>query len=145
MKFIVALSCILFSFSVYAETFALLAHNGKFVTARPDGKLDANSSHVRGWEKFELLDLGDGKVALGTYHDTYISAFDGGGDVLNNKAPHIKNWETFKIIRLDGNKVAFQTYNGKHYINVALHEDSKKLTAKAPHIRGWETFTLVKP
>eukprot|EP00931_Biecheleriopsis_adriatica_P054713 TRINITY_DN32226_c0_g1_i1.p1 TRINITY_DN32226_c0_g1~~TRINITY_DN32226_c0_g1_i1.p1 ORF type:complete len:1150 (-),score=208.44 TRINITY_DN32226_c0_g1_i1:46-3456(-) len=56
---------------------ALTARNGKFVKALPPAQgslLRAESEHRLGWEEFDVVDLGEGKISLRTAHDLFVTA-----------------------------------------------------------------------
>ena len=79
------------------------AINGKYVCAENAGQspLIANRDWVRGWETFELIDLGNGNVALrADANGKYVCADNGGQSPLIANRDWVLGWETFKLIRL---------------------------------------------
>jgi hypothetical protein len=45
-------------------------------------------------QKWEVVQLGDGRVALRSCHNTYVCAHKGGGDRVHCCAPEPREWET---------------------------------------------------
>ena len=62
--------------TAYADLIALQAHNGKFVSANlnKNGMLIADRGYIRGWEKFDLIKLDDGKYAIQAANGKFVSA-----------------------------------------------------------------------
>ncbi|CAE7225764.1 amy, partial [Symbiodinium sp. KB8] len=54
--------------------FVLKAQNGRYLKAEPGGHLAAVTDSWDDWEEFEIVEQDAGKVALRTFHDTYVSA-----------------------------------------------------------------------
>lgn len=89
--------------SASSNKFALQASNGKYVCAEKGGGGDviANRDWIRGWESFEIFDLGRERVALRAKNGQFLCAEDGGGRELKANRNWIKSWETFKMVKLE--------------------------------------------
>jgi len=57
----------------------------------------AEAAVLDDWERFKIVDRGDGKVALETFHNLYLSARQGGDALVI--APIIDDWEEFTMTR----------------------------------------------
>jgi uncharacterized repeat protein (TIGR01451 family) len=84
----------------------LTAHQGKYVSARPqsqDWVLRAETTELQDWEKFTPICVDDGKVALKTYHGRYVSAMrreHHDNWVLRAETTELQDWEKFTLIPL---------------------------------------------
>jgi GTP-binding protein EngB required for normal cell division len=69
--------------------------------------------HLLDWEQFVLVTTVEGKVAIKTFHNTFLSAWD---DDSVRQQPHNLEWETFEPVCTctgAGQTVAFKTWRGK--------------------------------
>lgn len=151
---ILALFLCLISFS-WAEnapiTCSIQAYDGHYLTAvggggRTTDVLHTDATRVGTWERFTLIDIGDGSSQYGirTYSGHYLSAQGGGGritDVIHSNRTQILDWEKFKLISLGNNWYAIQTISGNYLTAVdsggritdVIHSD-------AIRIGTWEMF-----
>ena len=99
--------------SIYVS---LRAANGQYVCAEGGGggEVFANRSAVAAWEKFRLMDLGDGNVALRAANGQYVCAENGGGSKLVANRNSIGAWETFRVIERGSGNIALQVANGQY-------------------------------
>ena len=74
---------------------ALQTKQGNFVTAVPSIGLESKVNKIDVWERFQLIDLGEGKVALKAHNGKYVCAEGGGGQQLIANRDAIGPWETF--------------------------------------------------
>jgi hypothetical protein len=124
--------------------------NGKYVRAGvgKDSKLAATSSHIKGWETFELFVSGpqEGSSSIwlkSVQNGKYVRAGVGRESYLAAGSPHTKYWERFYIRKLHGGKIALQSsFNGK-YVRAGMGSSSL-LAAVSDKIGGWEMFKIVK-
>jgi len=79
-------------------------------------------------------------IAIKTINGKYLSAKDGGGDLVNATRDKIGDWETFQIVDLGRGKFALKSYNGE-YIRVS--KDGNSVYADSDEIGKRETFQLV--
>ena len=89
----------------YGDKVALKTAHGQYLTATPDGQLNCNVKHVKGWEMFTVVrsgptlhnnfvSLGD-TIALKSAHGLYI-AVEPNGLALANR-PNLGGWERLQI------------------------------------------------
>ena len=72
-----------------------MAHN-KFLSARDEEEnfeIQADRSEAKKWERFEVVPLPRGKIALKTFHGKYVVAED--DDSLRADRNDVAKWETF--------------------------------------------------
>ena len=66
---------------------------GKYLSAQPDGTLEANRDDFNAWEKFEMFIHDDQDVAFRSTHGKWLSAQPDGTMDVNRE--NLGNWETF--------------------------------------------------
>lgn len=105
-----------------------------------DGNINATKEKIGDKEKFEIVDLGKGYIALKTYNGYYLRVSKDGNSVYaDSKESHSRG--TFELIILKDNKVAFKTYDDKYLC--AEDGGGGKLVANRDEIGSWETFELI--
>ncbi|GAK59157.1 hypothetical protein U27_06133 [Candidatus Vecturithrix granuli] len=87
---------------------------------------------------FELVELGDDKVALIASNGQYVRTKDGGGGGLILDRSQIRSHETFKLTKHQGG-VSLQAHNG-HYVRAT---NDNKLVVDSSHISKWVIFLLI--
>jgi hypothetical protein len=92
---------------MHGDKVALRTHWGRYWSAQPNGRLEANRTALKSWETFTIRKMaGPGgkvvgygsKVAFQGHHKKYIVAEGAGGKNVNANRPHAKQWETFTLI-----------------------------------------------
>jgi hypothetical protein len=78
--------------------FALRTVSGKFLSAWPDGKLEANSPWIREWEQFRLVAASAGRFAVLTHHELFVCAHPDG--TLEASSKWLREWEEFYLRRM---------------------------------------------
>ena len=145
---------------------ALRTTTGHFVTAVNGGgmgnpgpvdvPINTDRTEPGPWEKFKLVSLDGGYIAIQTYTGHYLSAVNGGGmgnpgrrdHPVNTDRPAIGPWEKFMLVPLDGGWYAFKTDTG-HYLTavngggMGEAENKLPLHTDAKAIGPWEKFILV--
>jgi hypothetical protein len=155
---------------------ALRTSTGNYVTAVNDGGMGdppglpfnstavhTNAAAAGPWEKFTLVNAGDGKIAIKTSGGQYVTAVNGGGMTdppgfaLNTTAVHTnaKNvgpWETFTLVPLGSNQYTLQAGDGK-FVNAVNGGgigdpsgqpfNSWPIHTNASKIGPWEKFDLI--
>ena len=125
------------------------------------GVLRAQTQEVKDWEKFEFLCLDDGKVALRTYHRTYVTAMndEDDRDWKLAQTQELKDREKFTLFNamtgtqlacLDALKlfgqgesnIALRTYHGR-YVTAMDSGYDWKLRAQTQELKDWEKFTVI--
>lgn len=108
------------------------AHN-KYMSAQPDGTMQCNRDHLRGWEKFTVVDAGGGKVGLKSIHGKYLSAQPDGRLEVNRG--RLLGWEKFTMEEKNG-KVGLKGIHNK-YVSA---QPNGTITCDRDWLRGWELF-----
>ena len=112
--------------------------------------LHTDAVRAGSWEKFTLVDSGDGsstiRYGIQTKTGNYLTAVGGGGrttDVMHSDATQLQSWEKLTLISLGGGTYAIQTIDG-HYLTAVggggritdtIHSD-------ATRIGSWEKFQV---
>lgn len=127
------------------------AYDGHYLTAvggggRTTDVIHTNATVASTWEKFTLIDIGEGTSQFGfrTFSGHYLSVIDGGGritNVIHSNRTIISDWEKLKLISLGSGWYAIQTFNGNYLTAVdsggritdVIHSD-------ATRIGTWEMF-----
>jgi parallel beta-helix repeat protein len=118
--------------------------NGKYVTAENAGAspLIADRTAVGSWETFELIDRGDGTVALFSYANSTLVTSDPNGNPLIANRYGIGPWETFtRVNNSDGSISLIAGANGK--LVCAEAAGASPLIANRTAIGSWEKFDPV--
>ncbi len=129
------------------------SYTGNYLTAvgrggRTTDVLHTDAVRIGSWERFKLIDSGDGSspIRYGIQTDSghYLTAVGGGGritDAIHSDATQLLAWEKFTLISLGGGWYAIQTINGNYLtavggggrISDVMHTD-------ATAIGNWEKF-----
>jgi hypothetical protein len=122
---------------------ALIAANNKYVAAEGGGgrELVANRSALGPWESFNVVHLGDERLALQASNGKYVSAAGGGGGVVLANADCVGPWETFQMKRPGNSRIALQTANG-HFL-CAEGGGGRELVANRTQAGPWESFYMI--
>lgn len=94
---------------------SIRAANGQWWVAENGGGnvINANRNVIGPWERFRIIDLGAGRVALQCVNGQYVVAEGGGGQQLRCNRGAIDVWETFRLIPLGGSNYLFVCTNGQ--------------------------------
>jgi endoglucanase len=111
--------------------------NGKFVSGENGAQAATCTRATAGdWEKFSVLDAGNGKVYLRSANK-YLSS-ENGTQALTASRTSAGWWEAFDwIVNADGT-VTLGGYNGRY---VSSENGTQALTCNRMTISGWEAFT----
>jgi hypothetical protein len=88
-------------------------HDKKFLVAR-DGKLYADSAVTGSAERFRVVDLGGGAIALQAADGRFVCALNGGGGSVVTNRQAIGPWETFRLEPLVDGRFAIRTHAGNY-------------------------------
>ncbi|GAG23274.1 unnamed protein product, partial [marine sediment metagenome] len=88
---------------------------------------------------FNLVDLGNNRVAFRANNGQYVCAEGGGGRELVANRDVIGEWEVFELVDLGDKQVALRAANGQY-----VTAKGGKLIADRNSIGKWENFSLVK-
>lgn len=124
-------------------TTLLAQANNRYVSAPANGPLIANATSAGATERFDLVDLGGGNVALRSRaNNLYVCAENAGAEPLIANRTAAGAWETFaRIDNGDGTISLRATVNNKYV--VAENGGAAALVANRDAIGPWEKFTLV--
>ena len=119
--------------------------NGRYVVAENAGgnPLIANRTVLSSWEQFQILDLGNGYIALRSLiNGRYVCAENAGASPLIANRTAVGTWEQFQAVDAgSGNFALIARANGKYVC--ADSGGSSSLIANRTAIAGWEQFRLV--
>ncbi len=118
----------------------LKGDNGKYVSLKNKNKknrMKCNKSSVGASEKFQLINLSNGKIALKGNNGHYVSSENGKKITCSRKL--IGSWEQFTLVSKGGNKYALKGSNGKY---VSSEKESEFMTCNRASIGSWEIFTI---
>jgi hypothetical protein len=127
--------------------------DGHYLTAvggggRTSDVLHTDATKPSSWERFTLVDSGDGAsnihYGFRTYNNHYLTAVSGGGrttDVMHSDATWLKAWEKLSVVSYGNNIYAIQTING-HYLTAVGGggRSTDTIHSDATVVRGWEKF-----
>jgi hypothetical protein len=130
--------------AVPGDTIALKAYvNGKIVTAEDGGSspLIANRDHVGSWEKFQIVDAGNGKIALkALVNNKYVTAANATTPLIAS-ATSIGTNEKFTMETASDGRTVFKAANNKYV--TAENKGNDSLIARADTIGVWEKFDML--
>ncbi|OEK09446.1 hypothetical protein A8C32_12065 [Flavivirga aquatica] len=116
-------------------------NNDRYISSE-DGKrtLTINRTRVGAFERFELIELENGKVAFKGNNGKYISSENGTKSMICNRE-NIGSWEQFTLISKGRNNYNIRGNNGK-YISSNGGDDSKGVACDRSSARSFELFTI---
>lgn len=125
------------------EMFSFKTSDGYYFCAEDGGGniITADREEIGSWEKFHIINLGRGYVAIKSYNGYYLSASKDEKSILVEDT-EIGKREIFKLIELDDNKIALKTYYDKYIC--AEDGGEGELVANRTRIGEWESFELIK-
>jgi len=91
---------------------------------------------ICGSEKFEVITLGNGKIALRGSNGRYVSSENGRKAMTCNRTA-IGSWERFDAVGRGHRKIALRGNNGRY---VSSENGQKALTCNRTAIGAWEIF-----
>ncbi|MFD2561045.1 hypothetical protein ACFSR1_00085 [Aquimarina rubra] len=121
------------------STIALIANNGRYVSSENGKKpIIANRTRIGSWEKFIVVDAGNGKIALKGNNGKYISS-ENGKKPMHCNVNHLGTWQKFKVIQFGNGKIALKGHNGKY---VSSENGKKPMICDRKKARSWEKFEV---
>jgi PKD repeat protein len=135
-----------FTFTTGAATgggVSLRAHaNGKYVTAGT-APLIASATVIGAAERFDLVDLGGGNVALrARVNNMYVCAENGGAASLIANRAAVGSWETFARVNNADGSVSLRAGVNSMYVT-AENGGAAALIANRAAVGPWEEFDLI--
>ncbi len=107
--------------------------------------LIANRTAIGSWEQFDLIDLGNGNVALRSHaNGGYVCAENWGTQALIANRTAIRLWETFQLLHNPDGSVSLKALVNDKYV-CAENAGASWLIANRTAIGSWEQFDLITP
>jgi hypothetical protein len=119
--------------------------NNMIVTAENAGAspLIANRTAIGTWEEFDLLDAGNGNIALRAHaNNMIVTADNAGASPLIANRTAIGTWETFQLINNSNGTISLRAM-ANNMIVTAENAGASSLIANRTAIGTWEQFTLI--
>jgi hypothetical protein len=119
--------------------------NNMYVTADNAGAspLIANRTAIGTWETFDLLDAGNGYIALRAHaNGDIVTADNAGASPLIANRTTVGQWETFKIIENSNHTISLFSLADNMYVT-AENAGASALIANRTAIGQWEQFQLI--
>jgi hypothetical protein len=121
-------------------------NNGQYVSVRTDQAntpLDAMVGQVQAWEEFDVVDAGNGLIALRAHANwNYVSArVDQTNSPLQAVASQVQAWEEFSWLPQSNGTIALQSAANNNYVSARTDQTNTPLSASVTKIQGWEQFT----
>jgi arabinoxylan arabinofuranohydrolase len=119
--------------------------NDMYVAAENAGAdpLIANRTSVGSWEKFAIVNNGDGTVALLSFaNNRYVSADLNRDGTLVARQTYVGYWERFQMIQNSDGTVSFRAIANNKYVCADLATGAPTLIANRNEIGPWEKFEL---
>ena len=102
--------------------------------------LIASRQAVGGWEKFDMIDLGNGGIALRAQaNGKYVTAESAGAQPLIASRTAIAEWQTFRVLHLGNGGLALNADANGRWVS-AESAGTKPLIASRTGIGDWESF-----
>lgn len=119
------------------QTIWLRGFNNQYVSSENgQASMMCNRPTVQGWERFTVVDAGNGNIALRGSNGQYVSSENGQSAMMCDR-PSIGTWEVFEWIDLGGGQVAFKGNNGMY---VSSENGQTAMNCNRPSMGGWEAF-----
>ena len=120
------------------QTITLRGFNNQYVCSENGTQaMWCNRPSAGAWEKFLVVDAGNGKIALRSMNK-YVSSENGAASGITCNRTSIGGWETFDWIQIGSNQVAFRGNNGQY---ICSENGTSVMKCNRPAYSGWETFT----
>ena len=132
------------------KTIYLKAHNDNYVSARineNNSPLKANKDKLLLWEKFTVVNAGNGKIALRSLaNNQYVSARLNVTNIplRSERNGTIGIWEQFEWVLQGSGKVALKAHNGS-WVSARLDETDNPIRANRVgnnRVGTWEVFSF---
>ncbi|UII20824.1 hypothetical protein [Fulvivirga ligni] len=121
------------------DIISLKGSNGLFVSSENGtGAMYCDREAANNWEKFTVIDQGNGRVALKSM-GKYLSS-ENGQQSMKCDRNSIQGWELFTIIENADGTISIQGSNGKY---VSSGNGENPMMCDRDIIQAWEKFTVV--
>jgi hypothetical protein len=104
--------------------------------------LEAIAAQVQAWEEFDVIDAGNGLIALRAHaNNNYVSArIDQTNTPLEAIATQVQGWEEFNWLPQSNGTVALQANANNNYVSARTDQTNTPLDASVTQIQQWEQF-----
>lgn len=124
------------------STIWLMGYNGKYVSSNNGtSAMMCDRTSPQGWEKFDVVNAGNGKVALRGSNGMYVSSENGAATGMFCNRASIAGWEQFDWISQGSGKVSLRGSNGQYVSQYANANGTGPLACNRSSAQGWEIFT----
>ncbi len=118
---------------------SIKGNNNRYISSENGKKsITINRTSVGSWERFKLVDLGNGKVAFKGNNNKYLSS-ENGTKPMNCNRSRIGSLEQFTLER-SGNKYKIKGNNNR-YVS-SNNGDSRGVTCDRINVFAWELFEI---
>lgn len=118
---------------------SIMGSNNRFVSSENGSRAITCNRSARGpWEKFEIIELSDGKIALKGNNGRFVSSENGSRRMTCNRSS-IGSWEKFEIVELPDGKIALKGNNGRF---ISSENGKRPMVCNRSSIGSWEKFQL---
>ncbi|WP_130735117.1 cellulase family glycosylhydrolase [Flavobacterium sp. J27] len=100
------------------------------------GPITANRTSVSLWEKFTVINAGDGKIALRGNNGKYVNSQNGTA-AMTCSSNAIAGWEAFEWVEMNG-QIALKGFNGKFVSSEG--GSGSGMNCNRETVSGWEAF-----
>ncbi len=115
-----------------------LQNSGKYVSSNNGtSAITCDRGSIQGWEKFDVIDAGNGKVALRGTNGQYISS-ENGTAAMNCNRPSYSDWEKFDWVVVGTTQVALRGNNGRYVCSE--NGATTGMNCNRESYSGWEIF-----
>ena len=119
------------------QTVWLQGSNLKYVSSEGNtNPMTCTRDSYDGWELFEIVDAGDGKVALLGSNNYYVNSQNGENSMMCNTTA-IGEWEKFSFVQFTDNQIALYGNNERF---VSSEDGLQAMNCNRESIGGWEVF-----
>ena len=112
-------------------------HHNKYCADEGE-TIKCNRGGVGNYEKFTVVDGGDGKIALRGGNNKKLCADTGPDGIKCNRGGAVGGWEKFTVKMLGGGKLALK---GGHH-NKYCADEGSMIKCNRDSVGGWETFAV---
>ncbi|HLZ63336.1 MAG TPA: hypothetical protein VKR06_40905 [Ktedonosporobacter sp.] len=120
-------------------------NNNNYVSTRMDqtnAPLEAIATQVQAWEEFDVVDAGNGLIALRSHaNNNYVSTrIDQTNAPLEAIATQVQAWEEFSWLPQSNGTIALQAMANNNYVSARTDQTNTPLEASVTQIQQWEQF-----
>jgi chitinase len=123
------------------KTIWLRGNNGLYVSSNNGtSAMTCDRASAQGWEKFDVIDAGSGKIALKGTNGMYVSSENGAATGMFCNRATFQGWETFTWVSIGTTQVQLKGSNNLFVCQWA-NNGSGPVACNRAAASGWETFT----